>query len=106
MRTKKNYEEFFGGSPRCGKSIKFHICPDCHTPLNQIDETTFCCPVCKHKLKTLTYPVKDMAIEVEAPVITGALQSTKDSRKVELKKWLLKTINDEYGRGVRKRWRK
>ena len=95
-------KQITGASPRCGKSIKYHICPDCHTPLKQIDETTFCCPVCKHKLKALTYTKPDMAIEVKAPAITGTLQSTKDSREVELKKWLIKTINDNVGRGVRK----
>lgn len=46
-------KQITGASPRCGKSIKYHICPDCHIPLKQIDKTTFCCPVCKHKLKAL-----------------------------------------------------
>lgn len=91
-------KRIYGASPRCGKSIRFHICPDCHTQLNQIDETTFCCPVCKHKLKALTYPEKP-AIQVEVPPITGTLQSTKDSREVELKKWFKKRISENVGRG-------
>ena len=88
-----------GASPRCGKSINYHICPDCQTPLKQIDETTYCCPVCKHKLKALTYPVENMTLPVEAPKITGTLQSTENSREVELKKWFIKRLNENVGRG-------
>ena len=96
-------KQIAGAPPRCGKSIRYHICPDCHTPLKQIDETTYCCPVCKHKLKALTYPVENMALSVEAPKITGTLQSTENSREVELKKWLIRTMNNEVGLHRRKR---
>ena len=98
----------YGASPRCGKSIRYHICPDCHTPLKQINETTFCCPVCKHKLKALAYSTPNEAIEVknaievQAPVITGTLQSQKnEDRAKELQKWFIKRVNERihgYGR--------
>ena len=92
-------KQIAGVPPRCGKSIRYHICPDCHTPLNQIDETTFCCPVCKHKLKALTDTEKP-AIRVEAPTITGTLQLTnEDDREREIKEWFIKRLNENTGRG-------
>ena len=46
-------KRLFGCPPRCGKTIRQYICPDCKTPLIRIGETIFYCVNCRKKVKAI-----------------------------------------------------
>jgi len=99
-------KQIAGVPPRYGKSIRIHLCPDCHTQLNQINETTFCCPVCKHKVKALVLdysPKPNMAPIVGAPAMAKMHLTKEDERERELKEWFKQKVNERIFNGYGRR---